>query len=168
MEEELFKMTDIYDLFKELKDKKSYGAFDELRDSSFQNRIFTEADPRTIADYVNTIGEDDNLIIENFGEDSLEHLTYLNMFSDNDYTQNPQELQEQTKKQYNIPGRGENPTVTYGMLKQWIVDFCELNKKPLPKGFHGRNMIQLLGMYNGMQKNYDFSIDDILEKKEDN
>jgi len=148
-------MTKLYRKIKELEREKSHEAFDQLRDTSFQHVVFSRCEPREIAEYVHIIGEDDNLIVDNFGEGTPEHFAYMDMFK--------WHSQEQIEEQYNIPGRGEDPTVTYGMLKQWIVDFHDYNQMDLPKGFHDRNKIQLLGMYHGMQETYNFYLEDILQ-----
>ncbi|MBR9683555.1 hypothetical protein GOV03_03365 [Candidatus Woesearchaeota archaeon] len=56
-----------------------------------------------------------------------------------------------TEKQYKVPGRIEDPTCTYGMLRQFLIDFHKQNEMTLPKRFHSRNKKQLKGMYYGMR-----------------
>jgi hypothetical protein len=55
------------------------------------------------------------------------------------------------QKQYLVPGRTEDPINTYGLLRQFLVDFHKMNQMSLPKGFRSRNKKQLLGMYRGMK-----------------
>ncbi len=90
-------------------------------------------------------------ILEHFGEDSFEYLTYQHLQAER------MELQR-----LQIPRRTEDPSVTYQMLKSWIKEFSERNNKPLPKGFHQKNKCQLIGMYHGMLEHYGIKIEDIV------
>lgn len=65
------------------------------------------------------------------------------------------------QKQYRIPRATENPAVHRGMLRRWIRNFHQLNGMPLPRGFYQRTKPQLRGMYYGMLKHYEISVEQI-------
>ena len=67
-----------------------------------------------------------------------------------------------SEKTYSVPGMTEDPAVSYGMTKRWIIEFHELNGMDLPTGFHSRNKKQLLGMYYGMLVSYNIGVEDIV------
>ncbi len=94
-------------------------------------------------------------ILEHFGEDSFEYLALEHYEADKIW-------KKRQRKNYIIPRRTEDPSVTYGMLKNWIREFAEKNNLPLPKGFHKRDKEQLRGMYRGMLKYYDIRLTDIV------
>lgn len=67
-----------------------------------------------------------------------------------------------SKKQYYIPGMTENPAVSYGMLRRWIIDFCDKNNLDLPRYFYKKDKRQLQGMFYGMLRHYKISLEDII------
>jgi len=99
---------------------------------------------------------DEKTILEHFGRESFEYLAYEHSLAD-DYLS-----EQKNEKKYIIPTRGEDPSVTKGMLKNWIREFCKVNKLELPEGFHSKTSNQLIGMYTGMLKNYKLKLEEIV------
>lgn len=69
------------------------------------------------------------------------------------------------QRTYHIPGRYEDPCVTYGMVRRWIIDFHEMNSMELPRGFHRRNKRQLVGMFHGMLRTYGIRLEDLAKER---
>lgn len=65
------------------------------------------------------------------------------------------------QRTYHIPGRYEDPRITYGLVRRWIMDFHEMNGMKLPRGFYQRNKRQLVGMFNGMLRTYGIRLEDL-------
>jgi hypothetical protein len=72
------------------------------------------------------------------------------------------ELLKLDSENYIIPKMTEDPTAIFSMLKRYIRDFCKVNNLDLKKKFHNKNYKQLLGMFKGMKKHYNFSRDDTI------
>ena len=162
----------IYQRFKKLNGKKTYRAHNQLMDSLFQQDVLQSGDSKLIVDYFDAINEPEK-VLEHFGEDSPHYLFQqeraglgnLESLVETLPAPSPKNPSPKEKRQYTIPKRGENPTLTYGMLRVWIIDFHEQNDMSLPKNFHQRNHRQLKGMFHGMQKTYHFNIKDILPEE---
>lgn len=73
-------------------------------------------------------------------------------------------VRREAPKKYKVPGMTENPCVTYGMVRRWIMDFHKRNKMRLPKGFYRRNKRQLVGMFYGMLDTYEIRLEDIVHR----
>lgn len=101
-----------------------------------------------------------SVIREHFGEESFEYLALEQRLAD--------ELNRESNASlkligaYIVPRRTENPANTFGMLRNWIIEFHKNNGMKLPKGFYRRNKRQLRGMYYGMLNTYGISIDDVV------
>ena len=147
---------DIYQRFKELKQRKNWKAHDEMMDPSFQQEVLRSGDPEFIAEYFHTIEETEDTVIEHFGRDSVEHLAYQRRASD------LEALLMKKGREYIVPKLTENPAATKGMAKRWIWDFCKANNLSLPKGFHSRTEEQVVGMFHGMRRYYGISLDDTI------
>lgn len=144
-------MPNIYQRFQKLKQTKTWEAYDQLRDIFLQQKILQSGDPELVADYFRAIDEPETTVTEHFGESSLEQRAYQ-LYSPS----------ISPEKEYKVPKRTEDPTVTAGTLKRWILDFCRANDLSLPTGFHSRNRVQLLGMFHGMLKHYHISVEEIV------
>ncbi|MDP3640230.1 MAG: hypothetical protein Q8R53_03445 [Nanoarchaeota archaeon] len=72
---------------------------------------------------------------------------------------------EQPPRRYHVPGMTENPCVTYGMVRRWIMDFHQMNEMKLPSGFYQRNKKQLVGMFYGMLGTYGISLEEIVGRE---
>jgi len=70
-------------------------------------------------------------------------------------------FEDQVERKYTIPRLSIDPTANKKVLTTWIREFCRANTLSLPKGFHRKTKRQLLGMYHGMEKTYEFSVEDI-------
>ncbi len=77
----------------------------------------------------------------------------------------PSSPSEQLPRRYHVPGMTENPCVIYGMVRRWIMDFHQRNGMKLPKGFYQRDKTQLVGMFYGMLRTYEISLDEIVQKE---
>jgi|GEM_PF-6256822 len=120
------------------------------------DRILHSGDPELIA---RSLGVE--VIIEHFGEESSEFYAAQR--------RSPISLLDvpQKKREYLIPRTTENPGCNYGMLRRWIIDFHQRNDMALPKGFYKRNKHQLQGMFYGMLREYDITLDRVVRSKSD-
>ncbi len=87
-------------------------------------------------------------------EELLEMNSCMSLVRNSDY-------QESHQREYIIPGRTEDPTLDYLMLRAWIIDFHELNNMKLPTRFYKRNRKQLTGMFYGMLDQYGITVGQI-------
>lgn len=122
---------------------------------STEQAIFNSGDLELIA---NSLAP--GVIREYFGEESFEYLALEQRLAD----EFNRDLNASRKLigAYLVPRRTENPANTFGMLRNWIIEFHKSNDMKLPKHFYRRNKRQLRGMYYGMLRTYELTIDDVV------
>ena len=101
-----------------------------------------------------------SVICEYFGEESFEYLALEQRLADD--LNRDLDFSRKFIGAYIVPRRTENPANTFGMLRNWIVEFHNSNGMKLPKRFYRRSKTQLRGMYYGMLRTYKITIDDIV------
>ncbi|MEK6969623.1 MAG: hypothetical protein AABW48_04300 [Nanoarchaeota archaeon] len=101
-----------------------------------------------------------SVIREHFGENSFEYLALEQRLADE--LNRDLNASQKLIGEYIVPRRTENPANTFGMLRNWIIEFHRSNDMKLPKYFYRRNKRQLRGMYYGMLRTYELTIDDVV------
>ena len=96
-------------------------------------------------------------MLEHFGEESFEHLTYEHRLAGRLW-------EKMQPKKYKIPKYHENPAATRNGVREWITRFHKHNNLKLPKRFHEKSKTQLLGMYYGMLDHYQIKISDLVSQ----
>ncbi len=140
------------------------------RDEGFNEEFLREQKILHSGDLERIVTLAPETIKDHFGEESFEYLALEQKLADEvdrkfNREGNLKRESNSTRKligDYIIPRRTENPANTFGMLRNWIVEFHNSNGMKLPKGFYRRNKMQLRGMYYGMLKTYSISIDDVV------